>query len=146
MRAAAIIIKQNSIALIKRHREGMVYYLFPGGTVEENETPKQAVIREVKEELGLDVRVEKLVASVIFEENVQLYYLTTILGGEFGTGDGEEYSNQRNPSDGDYFPVWIHLEELSRKSVRPACVAALVISSVDTNWPSDVQAFRESSS
>ena len=34
---------------------------FPGGAVELGETPQMAAIREVKEETGLDVEVDKLI-------------------------------------------------------------------------------------
>lgn len=34
---------------------------FPGGAIELGETPQMAVIREVKEETGLDVRVDKMI-------------------------------------------------------------------------------------
>jgi mutator protein MutT len=37
------------------------YFHFPGGHVEISETSEQAVIREVKEEIGIDVAAEKLV-------------------------------------------------------------------------------------
>jgi len=54
-RAAAIILQNNSIALIERKRAGQIYYLFPGGQIENGESKIETVVREVKEELGLDV-------------------------------------------------------------------------------------------
>jgi len=33
---------------------------FPGGTMEEGETPKQTLIREVKEEIGINAKADKL--------------------------------------------------------------------------------------
>jgi ADP-ribose pyrophosphatase YjhB (NUDIX family) len=36
------------------------YWLLPGGSVEENESPREACIREVKEELGIDTTSMKL--------------------------------------------------------------------------------------
>ena len=58
----AIVIHGDKILLIKRGKEpwkGMLS--FPGGFVEQGEDPEVAVIRELKEECGLDGVVEKLV-------------------------------------------------------------------------------------
>lgn len=55
VRASAIIIKDNKILLIHRRKPGEEYWVFPGGGVEDTETTKEAVIREVKEETNLDV-------------------------------------------------------------------------------------------
>ena len=58
----AIVINADKILLIKRGKEpwkGML--AFTGGFVEQGEDPEVAVIRELKEECGLDGVVEKLV-------------------------------------------------------------------------------------
>ena len=51
-RGAAIIVQEGKIALIKRIREDETYYVFPGGGIEEGETPEEATKREIFEELG----------------------------------------------------------------------------------------------
>ncbi len=57
----AIIIKDNSIVLIKRKNDPFKdKWALPGGFVEYGETVENAVVREAKEETGLDVRIEKL--------------------------------------------------------------------------------------
>lgn len=56
--AALFLNAQSEILIVKPvYRE---HWLLPGGVVEERESPRQACIREVKEELGLDVAVGKL--------------------------------------------------------------------------------------
>ena len=74
-RAAAIILQNNSLALIERNRNGQIYYLFPGGQVEAGESQVETVTREVKEEIGLEISVGRLIAEVIFkwEEPVPLF-------------------------------------------------------------------------
>jgi 8-oxo-dGTP diphosphatase len=63
-RAAALIVNDGQIALIERRgsRRRAHFYLFPGGQVEDGESPDAAAVREVEEELGLRVAVERLVA------------------------------------------------------------------------------------
>lgn len=53
---------QDKILLVKRHpnsSQGLTWGL-PAGKMEKNETPRQAVIREVREEVGLEVDDETL--------------------------------------------------------------------------------------
>jgi 8-oxo-dGTP diphosphatase len=61
--AAAIIIEDDRVLLTQRkrgsHLEGM--WEFPGGKVEADEDPKDALARELREELGIDADVGDIV-------------------------------------------------------------------------------------
>ncbi len=58
----AIIPYKGKIVLIKRKNEPYKdYYALPGGIVEYGESVESALIREAKEETGLDVELYKLV-------------------------------------------------------------------------------------
>ena len=61
----AIIINDDKV-LLNCFGNGL-YYNFPGGGIEEFETAKQAVVREVFEESGLTVDVGELVFSLEYE-------------------------------------------------------------------------------
>ncbi len=57
----ALIIYQGKLVLIKRKNPPYQnQYALPGGFVEVGETVEEAVVREAKEETGLDIRLEKL--------------------------------------------------------------------------------------
>jgi 8-oxo-dGTP diphosphatase len=58
----AIIPYEGKIVLIKRKNDPYRdHFALPGGIVEYGETVESALIREVKEETGLDVEIHKLV-------------------------------------------------------------------------------------
>jgi len=60
--AQAVIIKNNEILMVRQYvQRGDIVWNFPGGGIEEGETPEDACIREVKEETGLDVEVYILI-------------------------------------------------------------------------------------
>jgi NAD+ diphosphatase len=60
----AVIVMTEGILLTKRgHEPHIGKYDLPGGFVEYNETLESALIREVKEELGITVLVEKYLGS-----------------------------------------------------------------------------------
>ena len=62
---AAIIVKNNKVFATQRgygdFKDG---WEFPGGKVEEGETPQEALTREIREELAADIRVGELFDTV----------------------------------------------------------------------------------
>jgi len=116
-RGSVVLIENNRVGLIKRTRNGSVYYVFPGGGIEEGENPEIAAKREAFEELGVTVNVQECLAKVEFK-GTQYFFLAEIIEGTFGTGQGEEYTD-KNRNRGTYLPIWIDIENLSYLDVKP---------------------------
>ncbi|WP_342542992.1 NUDIX domain-containing protein [Paenisporosarcina sp. FSL H8-0542] len=123
-RASVILVENNKVGLIKRIRNGSIYYVFPGGGIEEGEHPETAAKRVAFEELGVIVNVSKCIAKVDCN-GTQYFFLAEILDGIFGTGQGEEYTDN-NRDRGTYLPVWVEIEKLSYIDVKPKEVAITV--------------------
>lgn len=68
---AAVILHEGKILCALKGNHKYEYlsnkYEFPGGKVEQNETPEQAIAREIYEELNLDVGVKKHLITVTHE-------------------------------------------------------------------------------
>ena len=127
-RGAVVVIDGDRVALIERRspRSEGIYYLFPGGHLEEGESSADAAQREAVEELGLIVRIERLLAIGAHHGNEQHYYLASVAGGTFGTGAGEELRPDPTHPNGTYTPVWLGREELMRCDIRPKSLATLL--------------------
>jgi NAD+ diphosphatase len=85
---AAIIEKDGNIILARNKQWPEKIFGLITGFLEKGETPEAAVIREVKEELGLDAEIRELIGVYSFVERNQLiiaYYLTAT--GEIRLGD-----------------------------------------------------------
>ena len=121
-----MLVESGRVALIKRVRQGKTYYLFPGGGVDVEETFEAAAVREAREELGLDVRLGALVHSEEFRGMPMRYYEATRVGGDFGTGVGEELVSSGTTPRGTYEATWVQLHELAALDVRPRSLAQLV--------------------
>jgi ADP-ribose pyrophosphatase YjhB (NUDIX family) len=65
-RYQGLIIKDRRVLLIKHgeHATGRGYWVIPGGGIDGNESEEQCVVREMKEETNLEVKV----AGLLFEE------------------------------------------------------------------------------
>src|SRR5258706_8167113 len=86
--AFGIILDEQQRVLLC-HRCDVDLWNLPGGGVEQGETPAQAVVREVKEEVGLKVAVRKLAGGYIHSNktNIAFSYVLYITGGKIRKSD-----------------------------------------------------------
>ena len=84
--AFAVIFDKEKRVLLCRRRDYDLWNL-PGGTVEHGECPWSAVIREVKEETGFDVEIEKLQGIYVKEKDMVFSFLAKIIGGDLSLND-----------------------------------------------------------
>lgn len=134
-RVGGILIKNNKILLQKpKNDDG---YSIPGGHVSYGETSSETLIREFKEEINADIKVEKLVmvGENFFPwgnkpcQQISLYYEVSLcdekqipLEGNFEAID--ELGNER--IDLDF--LWIPLSEIQNLCVYPSNIKDDLIS------------------
>jgi 8-oxo-dGTP diphosphatase len=140
-RAAIVLIQDDKIALIERQRAGLHYFTFPGGHLDGGESPEQAAVREAREELGLEVSIQRLLAEIWWHDLPQYYYLVESVGGNFGTGTGEEMFGAL-PEKGSYQPVWVPLKGLLDLPVLPQVMAEMIVRARSAGWPEPIPVIR----
>lgn len=86
--AFAIIFNENEEVLLS-HRRDMDIWNLPGGGVEAGEMPDEAVVREVKEETGLDVTIERLVGvyGKVEKDELVFAFICRVTGGQLTLTD-----------------------------------------------------------
>ena len=94
--AAAVLKKNNKYFIAKRNKDKHLggYYEFPGGKQDDNETLEETVIREIKEELNVDITVDSKLGEEHYSDkkiNVHLhYFFCTIIKGDITLKEHEE--------------------------------------------------------
>ncbi len=123
---SSIILRndKDEIALIRRVKQGTLYYVFPGGRVEPGDSTEDTAVREAFEELGVTVVLNGVAAHVDYNGQDNPYFWATITGGVFGTGTGEEFTDPNEI--GSYTPVWVHRSLLTQLPIRPPSLAKLL--------------------
>ena len=83
--AAAVIFDQDKkVFLVKSTYQRFYPWGLPGGGLEYGEHPEEAVVREVREETGLNVSIEKLLLiDSWWPDRVGMFYLCRITSGTF---------------------------------------------------------------
>ncbi len=72
--AVAIVLREGRLLVIRRSRSVVapLTYCFPGGGIEEGESEQEAVVREVREEIGVKVRPLRRLWQCVTAWKVQL--------------------------------------------------------------------------
>jgi 8-oxo-dGTP diphosphatase len=92
-----------------RHMAGL--WEFPGGKVDDGESPTAALMRELDEELGLEIRVDDPITFAVHEEPglriLLLFYGATIVAGRPTPREGQDI-------------VWVEPKRLRSYPTPPA--------------------------
>ena len=117
--ARAVIIDDDQLLVFFRRKivdgKEITYYAIPGGHVEGNESSEEALVREIKEELNLDVQILGYLGKVLVGNKQDDYYHVKIVGGVLQFS-GEEL--ERN-CDTNYYEVRkLPLEELDDSGIH----------------------------
>lgn len=96
IRVAAIIVRGGAILLAQHRKDGKTYYVLPGGGVDFGETIEEALVRELKEEADLAIRIGRFVMmndSIPPDKHrhiVNLYFTAEIFDGKIQVGTGDK--------------------------------------------------------
>ncbi|MFC9821408.1 NUDIX hydrolase [Streptomyces erythrochromogenes] len=101
----AIIAKDGRVLMVRRRQqEGKLLWAFPGGGIEAGETPEQAAVREVAEEVALEAKAVRVLGARVHPQTGadMTYVACEPVAGEARVEDAEELAEV----------AWITLEEI----------------------------------
>ena len=110
---AAILEEGNKIMIARRahgkHLAG--FWEFPGGKIEQDETPESCLIRELKEEFEIEILIGNYIGESVFNypnNTIKLKAFTCqIINGKMKLNDHDKIE-------------WISLEEITNYKLAPA--------------------------
>lgn len=101
----AVIASEGKLLMIRRRqREGRLSWALPGGGIEVGETAEQAAVREVAEEVALEVKAVRVIGQRIHPDSGadMTYVACEPVAGEARVEDTEELAEV----------AWVTLEEI----------------------------------
>jgi 8-oxo-dGTP pyrophosphatase MutT (NUDIX family) len=118
-RVAGVLIRNNKIFLQKVKND----YMLPGGQVDYGETSENALVREFKEEIGVDISCERL---LWVEENfwkwddknahgISFYYLVSLRDNDDLSDDFAEVANDNK----NVLLQWVSLDDVNDLTIYP---------------------------
>ncbi|PKE34869.1 8-oxo-dGTP diphosphatase MutT [Macrococcoides caseolyticum] len=114
----AVIVKEGKILCAQRneHTSLPLMWEFPGGKIEENETPEDALKRELMEEMKCEITVGDKVVTTVHEYDFATIELTTFYS---------EMVNERIVLEEHIDMKWLAPKELDTIEWAPADVEAV---------------------
>ena len=124
--ASGIVLKENKILLVKYENiNGNTVFVGPGGAANIDESLEDALVREVLEETGVNIKVEKIlcVEDLLSSKHrlLKLWFLCSYINGNI-------IKTQDAINEGITEVNWYSQEELKNKITYPNIL-------LTTNWP-----------
>ena len=107
--AGTLIVEDRGLLLL--YREDRSWWELPGGKVKEDENPTQTAVREAKEEIGIEVELEKPFFSGEFENDGELF----LWHGYIGDTEDDLEAQEEKFSEMKYFDA----EDLDEEELAP---------------------------
>ena len=127
--AAAIILHEGTVFATQRgYGKWKDWWEFPGGKIEENETPQEALVREIREELDTEIAVGDLFDTVEYDypdfHLSMKCYICTVVSGNLVLKEHEaaRWLNRENLDSVDWLPAGLDLiRKLKEYPGDPKC-------------------------
>jgi ADP-ribose pyrophosphatase YjhB (NUDIX family) len=100
--AAAVILDEQERVLLVKHTYGRFNWELPGGATEPGESVEQTVVREVREETGLDVTAERI-TGIYYDPEHDMHHF--VLRCRKRDDAATPYPDQSEISHLDYWPI-----------------------------------------
>lgn len=101
--ASAIVVKGDTVLMLKRAREPMQgYWVLPGGFMDTEDSPDGTAIREMKEETGLTFTPTKVVGAYKIANDSRGHHIDIVYAGDV---TGELTINPNEHTEWCYFPL-----------------------------------------
>lgn len=130
-RVSGIIYNNDKTQILIHQIEGYDFWLLPGGRVELLENTKSAVVRELKEELGIYFKTQRLVS---INENffhlsnkkyheIGFFYTVNPVEKDYSKFETMCRQNNFTGIEGEkYIFKWVKLNDLRNIDFRPSCI------------------------
>jgi 8-oxo-dGTP diphosphatase len=126
---AAVMIKNDNVLICQRAKDddAPLMWEFPGGKLETGETPEQCIIREIKEELDLDIRVTGILAEADYYYNRHVhftFFAAEITGGimKLNVHDDAKWVFINTLTDYDFFPADLSVVDMLIRNFKAEAI------------------------
>ena len=125
MRARVIIYNPDltAILLIHRQKKQRNYWVVPGGGAKRSETPRETAIREINEELRIELTPAQLRQLFVIDD--EYFFLTDYRQKAVPDISGEE--KERSTSTNVYRLAWVSLSELLKINLMPPALSNKIL-------------------
>lgn len=138
--ARAIIIVNDHLLLMERVVEGNSYYTLVGGGIKENETPEEAVVREIDEETSLKVTGLQHVFSDITPTgypNQYIFLCEVEADGPMGIKVGSEEDTRNKMGLDVHELAWMHKDNFGKLPFRTPQLQAAIVTGLKKGFPKE---------
>ena len=134
----AIIFNGSKMLVMQRNKHGSKYVTLVGGRLNDDETIEQALVREVKEETGLEITAHRLVFIEEHPEpyNEQYIFLCSVKSFEnIAIQEDSEEGFMNRIDINTHQPFWVDIRSLEGLAFRTPNLLKAIIEGVKRGFP-----------